>query len=102
MTASSPQVRIEIRSNPLYLSGVRELVSSVSKRLGFADFLHTLPDRPERDLPSRNFDALVGLGVRPKSDTRTAREVGHHAQVLFERVEIDDERRRIEGGEGLA
>lgn len=34
---SLPQVRIEIRSNPLYLSGVRELVSSISKRLGFAD-----------------------------------------------------------------
>lgn len=32
-----PQVRVEIRSNPLYLSGVRELVSAVSRRLGFTE-----------------------------------------------------------------
>lgn len=32
-----PQVRVEIRSNPLYLSGVRELISAVAKRLGFAE-----------------------------------------------------------------
>lgn len=30
-----PQVRVEIRSNPLFLSGVRELVGSVARRLGF-------------------------------------------------------------------
>jgi len=35
--ANSPQVRIEVRSNPLFLSGVRELIGAVAKRLGFAD-----------------------------------------------------------------
>lgn len=35
--AGTPQVRVEIRSNPLYLSGVRELVSGIAKRLGFTD-----------------------------------------------------------------
>src|SRR6185295_11246748 len=30
-----PQIKIELRSNPLFLSGVRELVSSVAKRIGF-------------------------------------------------------------------
>jgi anti-sigma regulatory factor (Ser/Thr protein kinase) len=35
--ASQPQVRVEIRSNPLYLSGVRELVAAVSRRLGFTE-----------------------------------------------------------------
>lgn len=34
---SEPQIRVEIRSNPLYLAGVRELVSNVAKRLGFLD-----------------------------------------------------------------
>jgi anti-sigma regulatory factor (Ser/Thr protein kinase) len=33
----TPQLRIELRSNPLFLSGVRELVVAVSKRLGFTD-----------------------------------------------------------------
>jgi serine/threonine-protein kinase RsbW len=32
-----PQVKVEIRSNPLYLSGVREMISAVAKRLGFAE-----------------------------------------------------------------
>ncbi len=32
-----PQIRLEIRSNPLYLAGVRELVGSVARRLGFTE-----------------------------------------------------------------
>jgi anti-sigma regulatory factor (Ser/Thr protein kinase) len=32
-----PQVRIELMSNPLYLSGVREMVAAVARRLGFMD-----------------------------------------------------------------
>jgi len=32
-----PQVSIKLASNPLYLCGARELVSSVARRLGFAD-----------------------------------------------------------------
>lgn len=35
--AAEPQIRIELRSNPLLLAGVREMVSSVAKRLGFTD-----------------------------------------------------------------
>lgn len=34
---SDPQIRVELRSNPLLLAGVREMVSSVAKRLGFTD-----------------------------------------------------------------
>lgn len=34
---SEPQVKVEIRSNPLYLSGIREMISAVAKRLGFAE-----------------------------------------------------------------
>ncbi|QOJ01479.1 MAG: ATP-binding protein [Phycisphaeraceae bacterium] len=32
-----PHLKLEMLSNPLYLSGARELVSSVARRLGFAD-----------------------------------------------------------------
>lgn len=32
-----PQVRLELRSNALLLSGVREMVASIAKRLGFTD-----------------------------------------------------------------
>lgn len=34
---ATPQIRVEMRSNPLYLSGAREMVSAVARRLGFAD-----------------------------------------------------------------
>lgn len=37
MTEDRPHIRIEILSNPQYLSGARELVGSVAKRLGFSD-----------------------------------------------------------------
>lgn len=33
-----PHIRVELMSNPVYLSGARELVSSVARRLGFDDF----------------------------------------------------------------
>ena len=32
-----PHIQLEMRSHPQYLSGVRELLSSVAKRLGFSD-----------------------------------------------------------------
>lgn len=35
--AEPPQICLQLMSNPLYLSGARELVSAVAKRLGFAD-----------------------------------------------------------------
>ncbi len=37
ITQPQPQVRIELRSNPLFLSGVRELVGAVAKRFGFPE-----------------------------------------------------------------
>jgi len=33
----SPQLRVELRSNPIYLSGVRDMISAVAKRLGFTE-----------------------------------------------------------------
>ncbi|MEQ8769632.1 MAG: ATP-binding protein [Phycisphaerales bacterium] len=34
---SRPHIRVELLSNPIYLSGARELVGTVAKRLGFDD-----------------------------------------------------------------
>lgn len=34
---AQPQIKIEVKSNPLFLAGVREMVSHVAKRLGFGD-----------------------------------------------------------------
>ncbi len=35
--SDQPQIIIEMRSNPLYLSGMREMVGSVARRLGFSE-----------------------------------------------------------------
>lgn len=37
VTAERAHIKIELLSNPIYLSGARELVGSVAKRLGFDD-----------------------------------------------------------------
>jgi serine/threonine-protein kinase RsbW len=34
---AAPDIRVQMVSDPVYLSGARELVSAVAKRLGFAD-----------------------------------------------------------------
>lgn len=36
-TSGTPEVRIEMRSNPLYLSGTREMLAAVARRLGFSE-----------------------------------------------------------------
>lgn len=35
--SGTPEITVELRSNPLYLSGMREMVGSVARRLGFAE-----------------------------------------------------------------
>lgn len=35
--SESPQLKLELRSNPLFLAAAREMIAAVAKRLGFAD-----------------------------------------------------------------
>lgn len=35
--STQPEISVELRSNPLYLSGMREMVGSVARRLGFSE-----------------------------------------------------------------
>ena len=35
--SETPEIRVELRSNPLYLSGMRGMVAAVARRLGFSD-----------------------------------------------------------------
>ncbi len=37
MTTKPPDIRVELVSDPTYLSGARELVSAVARRLGFSE-----------------------------------------------------------------
>lgn len=37
MTAAPPDIRVELVSDPAYLSGAREMISAVARRLGFSE-----------------------------------------------------------------
>ena len=62
-----------------------------------ADLLHALADGAERDLPQRDLRAFVGLGVRPAAARRRrARTLAIFCEIALERVEVDDQRRRVD------
>ena len=66
------------------------------ERFRFRDLLHALADGAERDLPFRDLRAFVGLRVRPEPDTGVARNPRHLLEIALERVEVDDQRRRVD------
>ena len=52
-----PDIRVELLSDPAFLSGARELISSVCKRLGFDEFEVSHPVLIER-LKAGRMDGL--------------------------------------------
>ncbi len=65
--------------------------ASASDELGAAD-----PDGTRGELPAGDLDGFVGLGVRPKTDATLGRELRHRRNVRLERIEIENERRRVD------
>src|SRR5262249_8985903 len=91
------------RSQPPQLAVADHLVAdqhvlhtTAYQRLRLADLLHALADRAPRDLPQRDGRRFVGLGVRPHAHAGRAAELGHLRDVAVERVEVDDQRRRLD------
>ena len=72
------------------------LHAAAHQRFRLADLLHALADRAVRDLAQRDRRRLVGLGMRAHAHAGRARKLGHFRDVAIERVEIDDQRRRID------
>ena len=72
------------------------------ERLGLADLLAADADRAALDLRVRDVRALVRLRVRAQRDAAAAHGVGHQVEVALERVEVDDERRRVDVLDGVA
>ena len=70
--------------------------AAAHQRFRLADLLHALADRALRDLPQRDRRRLVRLGMRAHAHAGRARKLGHFRDVAIERVEIDDQRRRID------
>ena len=90
-----------LKSGKLLLSvdwiGNQDVVkSSGHHHFGFADFGAREARRTCLHLESRDLGHLVGLCVRPQSNTGVASALGHFGNVVFHHVEIDDERGRVE------
>ena len=77
--------------------------------LGLGHLLHALPDRAARHLQFGDDRRFVGLGMRPQFHPSRCQQRGHMVKVIFERVEIDDQRGGVDlvfaharlGGGGL-
>ncbi len=91
------------------LGGVDDLVADVDvvhaglgQRLCFREFLHAHADGAGSHLQPGDGGALVRLGVRPQAHAVRARELGHALDVALHRVEIDHQRRRVDGRHRVA
>lgn len=90
-----PHIRIELISDPIYLSGARELVGSVAKRLGFDDLVCS-------KIALAVDEALCNI-IRHGYDRKTDRPIwidlwpirnGDHVAELV--IRLEDEARQVE------
>ena len=66
------------------------------QRLGLAHLLRAHADRAGGDLPARDLRALMTLRVRAEPHRTALHRLRHTRDVSLERVQIDDERRRVD------
>ena len=70
--------------------------AAADQRFGLADLLAALAHGAGRDLHQRDRRALVRLRMRTQAHAGGPRELGHPLHVALQRVEIDDQRRRVD------
>ena len=66
------------------------------EHLGLGHFLHALTHRAARHLQFGDDRGLMRLRVRPKFHPRGRQQRGHAIEVVFERIQIDQQRRRVD------
>ncbi|MBY0309458.1 MAG: ATP-binding protein [Phycisphaerales bacterium] len=104
MTPDQPHVKLELRSNPLFLSGAREMVSSIAKRLGFSDesaahialaidealcnvIRHGYDREPERP---------IWISLYPQGGVSTPATQGQGSPTTGLKIVIEDEARQVD------
>lgn len=95
LDAGGAHIRIELRSNPVYLSGARELVGAVAKRLGFEDVtcskISLAVDEALCNIIRHGYDRAtdrpIWISIAPVGDADDAEGI---------RVVIEDEARQVE------
>ena len=93
-------VRIELLSNPIYLSGARELVSSVAKRLGFDDLecskIALAVDEALCNVIRHGYerapDRPIWVSIWPVPDEATGEPGGIRIVIEDEAKQVDPER----------
>jgi anti-sigma regulatory factor (Ser/Thr protein kinase) len=90
-----PNIRLELLSNPLYLSGVREFIAGVAKRLGFTEThcsqVALAVDEAMANIIRHGYDARtdgkIWITVTHQGDARTG---------LWMQVVIEDEAKQVD------
>jgi len=76
--------------------------AAINHRLGLAGLLAAHAHRAARNLPLCDIRALVALRVRPQPDSFARERRVHAVEVALERIEVEDQRRRIHFRQGHA
>lgn len=99
-----PEIRVEVRSNPLYLSGMREMVASVARRLGFSDEacgqLALALDEALCNVIKHGYskapDRPIWISVSPVGGIATEHTTKATNPVTAIKIVIEDEARQVE------
>ena len=109
-SASTPIVAVRARParRASFAALTISLVTSTSRMpastnaAASSTFWQQMPTAPSATCRFAISGTLVRLGVRPQCHGRSAHGVGHQFQVALEWIEIDDQRRRLDGRHGIA
>lgn len=97
MTQDRPHIRIELVSDPIYLSGARELVGSVARRLGFDDLqcskIALAVDEALCNIIRHGYDRAAD---RPIWISVWPADIGPNGKPAGLRLEIEDEAKQVE------
>src|SRR6187401_3499283 len=104
MTTQEPHVKLELRSNPLFLSGAREMVSSIAKRLGFSDesaaHIALAIDEALCNIIRHGYDKQaekpIWISIFPEGGVATPDLQGQPSPTTALRIVIEDEAKQVD------
>lgn len=104
MTLQEPHVKLELRSNPLFLSGAREMVSSIARRLGFSDessaHIALAIDEALCNIIRHGYDRQterpIWISLYPEGGVSTPENQGQGSPTTGLRIVIEDEAKQVD------
>jgi serine/threonine-protein kinase RsbW len=104
MTPQEPHVKLELRSNPLFLSGAREMVSSIARRLGFSDessaHIALAIDEALCNIIRHGYDRQterpIWISLYPEGGVSSPESQGQTSPTTGLRIVIEDEAKQVD------